>query len=156
MTGRLQKLCQACSPGRHLQECPGAQAGKCPKECFLSDFRHLARSTPSPDLPALAFLERARGFPQKSKGFSLCGTPKNLGKGRKNAPKSKENRKTKKARNRKKQGLEGQGGGFFFFFSRHFLSPQTSKRTQKNSLGHSEPGQALETLEKEAFRRGHP
>ena len=25
-----------CVPGRHLQECPVAQAGKCPAECFLS------------------------------------------------------------------------------------------------------------------------
>ena len=25
----------ACDPSRHPQECPGAQAGKCPKECFF-------------------------------------------------------------------------------------------------------------------------
>ena len=31
-------------PSRHLQECSGSRAGKCPAECFLSDFGHLARS----------------------------------------------------------------------------------------------------------------
>ena len=63
-----------------------------------------------PDPPTLAFLEKARVFPQKSKGVSLRGTPKILGKERKNARKSKGNRKTKKARkSKKKQGLEGQG-----------------------------------------------
>ena len=36
-----------CDPGRHLQECSGARAGKCPTECFLSDFGHLARSSKS-------------------------------------------------------------------------------------------------------------
>ena len=33
-----------CDPGRHLQECPVARAGNCPKECFSSGLRHLARS----------------------------------------------------------------------------------------------------------------
>ena len=32
--------------GRHLQECSGARAGKCPTECFLSAFGRLARSAP--------------------------------------------------------------------------------------------------------------
>ena len=62
-----------------------------------------------PDPPILAFLEKARVFPQKSKGFSLCGTPKILGKERKNAQKSKENRKTKKARKSKKARIGGSG-----------------------------------------------
>ena len=35
---------RACNPGRHLQECPGVRAGKCPTECFLSAFGHLAHS----------------------------------------------------------------------------------------------------------------
>ena len=48
-------------------------------------------------------------LPKKSKGFSLRGTLK-FWKGRRNAQKSKENRKTEKQGNRKKQGLEGQGG----------------------------------------------
>ena len=72
---------------------------------------------PWPSNP-LAFLWKKQGFsppppsPKKKKGFSLRGTPKILGKGRKNAPKSKENRKTqkKKKKSRKKQGFEGQGG----------------------------------------------
>ena len=33
-----------CDPGRHLQECSGARAGKCSPECFLSAFGHLAPS----------------------------------------------------------------------------------------------------------------
>ena len=52
----------------------------------------------NPDPPNLAFLEKARVFPQKSKGSSLRGTPEILGKGRKNARKSKENRKNKKSK----------------------------------------------------------
>ena len=43
--------------------------------------------------------KKARAFPEKSKGFSLRGTPKILGKERKNAPKSKE-----KQGKRRKQG----------------------------------------------------
>ena len=35
-----------CDPGRHLQECSRARAGKCAPECFLSDFGHLAPSAP--------------------------------------------------------------------------------------------------------------
>ena len=31
----LKPLNYCCDPGRHLQECPGAKAGKCPKVCFL-------------------------------------------------------------------------------------------------------------------------
>ena len=62
-----------------------------------------------PDPPTLAFLEKARVFPQKSKGFSLRGTPEILGKGRKSARKSKENRKTKKARKSKKARIGGSG-----------------------------------------------
>ena len=48
----------------------------------------------NPDPPTLAFLKNARENPEKSKGFSLCGTPKILGKERENAQKSKGNRKT--------------------------------------------------------------
>ena len=51
-----------------------------------------------PDPPTLAFLEKARVFSQKSKGFSLRGTPKILGKERKNAPREQgksENEKSK-------------------------------------------------------------
>ena len=84
------------------------------EDCTLSlyhSFRnhYIFNSKTIPDPPILAFLEKARAFPQKSKGFSLRGTPKILGKERQNAQKSKENRKTKKARKSKKQGLEGQG-----------------------------------------------
>ena len=57
-----------------------------------------------PDPPTLAFWGKKQGKPQKMPGFSLRGTPKILGKERKNAQKSKGNRKTKK-----KTGLEGQG-----------------------------------------------
>ena len=68
------------------------------------------RSVPGPDPPNLAFLEKARVLPQKSKGFTLRGTPKILGKGRRNARKSKENRKKKKARKSKKARIGGSGG----------------------------------------------
>ena len=37
---------QICDSSRHLQECPGARAWKCPTECFLSNFGHLPRSAP--------------------------------------------------------------------------------------------------------------
>ena len=59
--------------------------------------------------------------PRKSKGFSLHGTPKILGKGRKNAPKkqgksenkkSKGNRKTKK--NKTKKARKTGGSGLFW------------------------------------------
>ena len=63
----------------------------------------------SPDPPILAFLEKARVFFPKSKGFYLRGTPKILWKERKNAQKSKENRKTKKARKSKKARIGGSG-----------------------------------------------
>ena len=36
----------SCDPSRHLQECPGARAGKCPTECFLSVFGCLPQSAP--------------------------------------------------------------------------------------------------------------
>ena len=42
----------ACDPGRHLQECSGARAGKCPAECLLSVFGHLAESAPKSVLSA--------------------------------------------------------------------------------------------------------
>ena len=31
-------LLLVCDPSRHLKECLGAQAGKCPEECFLGEF----------------------------------------------------------------------------------------------------------------------
>ena len=44
---------QCCDPGRHLQDWPGARAGKCPTECLLSAFGHLARSAPKSAFRAL-------------------------------------------------------------------------------------------------------
>ena len=76
-------------------------------------------------LQPLLFWKEQGFFPQKSKGFSLRGTPKILGKGRKTHKKSKENRKTKKQGNRKKQGLEGQG----------FRTPQNSCIWMRQVLG---------------------
>ena len=55
-----------------------------------------------PDPPTLAFLEKARETLQKSKGFSLCGTPKILGKERKNAQKNNGNRKNEKSKENEK------------------------------------------------------
>ena len=48
-----------------------------------------------PDPPTLAFLEKARVFPQKSKGFSLRGTPKKKKQGKSENEKSKEIEKSK-------------------------------------------------------------
>ena len=64
------------------------------------------------DPPTLAFFffEKNKGNPEKNKGFSLRGTPKILGKERKNAPpKSEENRKTQKARKSKNARFGGSG-----------------------------------------------
>ena len=58
--------------------------------------------------PTLAFVEKSKGNPDKSKGFSLCRTPQILGKGRKNAQKSKENRKVKQGN----PGLKAPGTHF--------------------------------------------
>ena len=74
---------------------------------FSSDIKNFDRD---PGPPILAFLEKARVFPQRSKGFSLRGTPKILGKERKKRTKKQgksENEKSKEIE--KKQGLEGQG-----------------------------------------------
>ena len=56
-----------CDPGRHLQECSGAWAGKCHK-CLSSDFRHLPRSA-----PRSAFRVLFGGFlvPKSAKKHSL-------------------------------------------------------------------------------------
>ena len=70
---------------------------------------HFLEILENPDPPTLAFLKKARENPEKSKRFSLCGTPKILGKERKNAQKSKGNRKTKKARKSKKARIGGSG-----------------------------------------------
>ena len=61
-----------------------------------------------PDPPTLAFLKK-KGNPGKKQGFSLRGTPKILGKERKNAQEKQGKSENKKARKSKKQGLEGQG-----------------------------------------------
>ena len=78
-----------------------------------------------PDPPTLAFLEKARVFPPKSKGFSLRGTPTILGKERKNAPKKQgrsENEKSKEIEKSKgwrvrvsnsKTFQDGNGNGNF-------------------------------------------
>ena len=50
----------------------------------------------NPDPPILAFLEKARVFPQKSKGFSLRGTPKILGKEREKRTKKQGKSESKK------------------------------------------------------------
>ena len=57
-----------CDPGRHLEECSGARAGKCPTECFLSAFGHLARSTPKSAFWVLFFCKQSpeiKGASQK-------------------------------------------------------------------------------------------
>ena len=77
---------------------------------FLN-YRVYTPSTAGPDPPTLAFLEKARVFPQKRKGSSLRGEPlKSLEKEGKRTKKARKIGKRKKQGNRKKQGLEGQGG----------------------------------------------
>ena len=49
---------------------------------------------------------------QKSKGFSLPGTPKILGKKEKRTKKQGKAENKQKKGNRKKQGFEGQGSRF--------------------------------------------
>ena len=68
-------------------------------------------------LQPLLFWRKSKGNPQKSKGFSHRGTPKILGKERKNAEKSKGNQKTKKARKSKKARIGGSGN--FVTFTKH-------------------------------------
>ena len=51
---KFQTNLLCCDPGRHLPECSGARAGKCPPpECFLSVFGHLAPSASKSTLGAL-------------------------------------------------------------------------------------------------------
>ena len=59
-----------------------------------------------PDPPTLAFLKKSKGNTEKSKGFSLRGTPKILGKARKSTEKSKGNRKKRES---KKARIGGSG-----------------------------------------------
>ena len=70
---------------------------------------NLAWKFQSPDPPTLAFFGKSKGWSRKKQGFSLRGTPQILGNERKNAPKSKGNRKTKKQGNRKKVRIGGSG-----------------------------------------------
>ena len=73
----------------------------------------LHSSNDYPEPPTLAFLKKARENSEKSKGFSLCGTPKILGKRKeKRIKKQGKSENEKKQGNRKKQGLEGQGNEF--------------------------------------------
>ena len=76
---------------------------------FPQNFRKLSAKTPFPDPPILAFLEKARAFPPKRKGFSLRGTPKILGKERKNAQKKQGKSENEKARKSKKARIGGSG-----------------------------------------------
>ena len=69
-------------------------------------------------LQSLLFCKKQGFFPRKARGFSLRGTPKILGKGRKNAQKSKENRKTKTARKSKKARIGGSGWCKNYFLPR--------------------------------------
>ena len=63
-----------------------------------------------PDPPTLPLWQKCKGDPQKSKGVSLCGTPKSLKNKGKTHRKSKENRKTKKSKEIEKAGIGGSGG----------------------------------------------
>ena len=46
-----------CYPGRHLQECPRTQAGRCLKGCFLSNFGTFLRSAPQRVLRGVGHFE---------------------------------------------------------------------------------------------------
>ena len=70
----------SCDPSRHLQECSGAWAGKCPTECFLSVFGRLARSAPKSAFWVLfgVFLpqKRQKALKKHSQGHSEPGAQK--------------------------------------------------------------------------------
>ena len=76
-----------------------------------------------PDPPTLHFLGGKKGNPEKSKGVSLCGTPKILGKGRKAHKKTRKIGKQKK-QGKKKQELEGQGWGLKIGIVQKVFSPK--------------------------------
>ena len=108
--GAIPAVLSTGIPGNALRAFPGSfrnfsgiSSGKCQPYWGYGP-------TMDPDPPTLAFLKKARENPEKSKGFSLCGTPKILGKERENAQKSKGNRKTKKARKSKKARIGGSVG----------------------------------------------
>ena len=63
---------------------------------------------PFPDPPILAFLLKKQGTPEKNEDYPLCRALKILGKGRKNAQKSKETRKTKQ---KNKEMIKARIGG---------------------------------------------
>ena len=83
------------------------------KRMILKKIRSEKRKN-GPDPPTLAFLEKAGVFPQKSKGFSLRGTPKNPWKRkekRKKKPGKSENEKSKeieKSKDWRVRGVESQ------------------------------------------------
>ena len=65
----------------------------------------------SPDPPTPAFLEeKSKGNPEKSKGCSLRGTPKFLGKERKNTPNKQGKSETKKKTRKSKKARIGGSG----------------------------------------------
>ena len=69
-----------CDPSRHLQECSGARAGKCPPECFLSVFGHLAPSAPKSAfecfVAVLVLKKRQKTLKKHSLGHSEPGAQK--------------------------------------------------------------------------------
>ena len=74
-------MATACDPSRPLQECPGARAGKCPKECFLSDFGHLARSAlKSTSRSAFSAFRGPERCPKGTPWSTLWGTPSQVPK----------------------------------------------------------------------------
>ena len=91
-----------------LEKIPFKQGLKYPfKVLFLASevISSLVRLFP----PTLACLKRSRKTHQKTKVFSLCETPKILGKERKNAQKSNENRNKKKGNQTKNARIGGSG-----------------------------------------------
>ena len=73
-------------------------------------YQPICGKSQNPDPPILAFLEKARVFPQKARVFLFAEPLKSLEKRGKTHKKARKIRKRKKQGNRKKQGLEGEGG----------------------------------------------
>ena len=78
--GEGKKDCKNCDPGRHLQECSGARAGKCPAECFSSAFEHLPRSAPKSAFRVLFVAFLGLKSAKKHSKNTLWGTPRQVPK----------------------------------------------------------------------------
>ena len=128
------------SVGRPLRIRPGG-VGIGKKECFG---KGVFAKVSIPDPPTLAFLEKSKGNPEKSKGFSLRGNPKILGKERKNPSK-----KQGKSENEKSKEIEKSKDWRVRDF---LLSTPKSERFLRFAIAHRGPQKSLAISETLRFR----